>query len=84
MHFYFVFPFPWEVTGRGSAGLPKMEGRVSAGVAQHCSSVETLGKFVSCGALDLLMSLARAQPPLDDTGLSCVTHAIFRRPGTVG
>jgi len=46
-------------------------------LAQHCSSVEVLGKFVACGALDLLLSLARAQPPLDDTGLSCVTHAIF-------
>ena len=38
-------------------------------IAQHCTSEEMHAKFIRRGGLDLLLTLATRQPPLDDTGL---------------
>jgi hypothetical protein len=43
-----------------------------------CKSEAMVKKFVTIGGLDLLLSLVtKRRPPLDNTGLSCVGHALY-------
>jgi len=46
-------------------------------MGQACKSEAMVKKFVTIGGLDLLVSLVtKRRPPLDNTGLSCVGHAL--------